>query len=154
MTTTPLTYAKTRDWPEIPVPVIPRHEVETVYSFGHYDGPRSGLVKWRDAYWYVKDFSVSDYGERYYWIITLTPKEQEYALRYGAAWAEFFSSSMSWRPDGHRMPLVHGKYAEVIGKVEKHTKEGRDLFNNEFPARPAPSEDADVVGYIESWSAY
>jgi hypothetical protein len=46
----PWTFAQAQDWPGAsPVPEVPRRDVETVYSFGHHDGPATGLVRARAA---------------------------------------------------------------------------------------------------------
>lgn len=144
-----MNYKDTWTWPEIPVEEVDREDLATLYSFGHYDGPGTGLIRWEEQLWYVSRFELESSR---YWIITLTPKEQEYALEYGKAWANHFHSGMSWNPNGARAPEKDGKYA--IRPTPGHltyTDEGHLAFQSLFPKRPEPGPDAEVVGSFTGW---
>jgi hypothetical protein len=148
-----MNYEDTHAWPGIPVDEIPREEISTLYSFGHYDGPYTGLVRWKEQFWYVSRFEHRECKmDVSYWIITLTPEQQEYALAYGKAWAEHFHSGMSWNPEGSRAPERYGKYAiRPTPSYLTYTDEGRAAFDILFPKRPEPDENAEVVGYFDGW---
>ena len=144
-----MNYEDTWSWPDIPVEEVLREELETAYSFGHYDGPGTGLILWEDEHWFVRRFAVHDSR---YWIIRLTPEQQEYALRYGKTWAEFFHRGMSWNPDGSKPAQKDGIYAHR--PTPNHltmTDEGREAFDKLFPKRPEPDSTAEVVGWFEGW---
>jgi len=142
-----MNYADTWAWPDIPVDAVDREEISTLYSFGHYDGPGTGLVLWRGEHWYVARFEI---GDPRYWLIRLTPEQQQYAAWYGAEWARLFHSGMSWNADGSRAPEVDG-----IHVVRRPGYRGMDeaeyaRFQAEHKV-PSPSNDAEVVGYFYGW---
>jgi len=144
-----MNYKDTWSWPNIPVDEVDREDIETCYSFGHYDGPGTGLILWEDQHWYVTRF---EYDDARYWIIQLTPEEQEYALQYGKTWADFFHQGMRWNPDGSHRKQKDGLYAHR--PTPNHltmTDEGRARFKELFPKRPEPSQTAEVVGWFKGW---
>lgn len=146
-------YKSTRSWPEAPVPLVLREEVATLYSFGHDDGPRTGLVRWKEELYYASDFCLSEDGLRCYWLVRLTSEQQAYALSYGETWRAFFTGAMSWTPDGERVETEPGPYAvEELRGCFSHTQEGRDKFSALFPKRPEPDESAEVCGYFMGWT--
>ena len=144
-----MNYEDTWSWPDIPVDEIDREEIETIYSFGHYDGPGTGLIYYNSEHYYVNRFEIRD--DRY-WIIRLTSEQQQYALDYGATWAMYFHTGMSWQPNGDKMPQNDGIYAH---RPTPHyltmTDEGKKCFNELFPKRPEPDSEAKVVGYFTGW---
>ena len=140
-----MNYEEARGWGEPPVPQVSREELETLYSYGHYDGPYTGLIRWKGAYWFACRFSYVDYR---YWIVALTSEQQEHALRYGKAWAEAFHNGMSWNPDGTPFPPVAGKY----GLFSDYGALARG-FAETYGERPEPSPEAEVVGYFDGWRA-
>lgn len=144
-----MNYEDTWSWPDIPVDEIDREEISTIYSFGHYDGPASGLILWDDQYWFVDKFEYL--GDRCFWIITLTPEQQKYALEYGKTWAHYFHSGMSWTPDGNRVPERDGIYSFREPGYLGVTEEGRKEFKKLYPKRPTPDADAKIVGYFVGW---
>ena len=143
-------FEDTYDWPpDPPVGEIDRRELSTLFSFGHYDGVGTGLVRWKDQLWYASRFEIH---ESRYWLVELTAEQQAYALRYGETWAEFFHSGMSWTPEGSSAPKTEGRYAiRPHPNLLTYTDEGREAFKKIFPVRPEPSEDARVVGYFNGW---
>lgn len=143
-----MNYEDTQAWPNIPVEEIEREDLATLYSFGHYDGPGTGLVRWGGACWYVSRFELHD---NRFWVIALTSEQQEYALRYGKAWAEHFHSGMTWSPEGSRAPRKDGQYALRTPNHLTYSEDGRKAFASKFPHRPTPDEDAKVVGYFNGW---
>jgi len=147
-----MNYEDTWSWPDIPVEPIDREEIATVYSFGHYDGPGTGLILWKGEYWYVTRFEGNPRDGRY-WVIQLTPEQQQYAVKYGKTWREFFHPGMSWHADGSsRRGEPDGIYAiRPTPNYLTMTDEGREKFKELFPSRPEPDEDAKVVGYFDGW---
>lgn len=144
-----MNFEDTWAWPDIPVDEIDREEIATLYSFGHYDGPGTGLIRWKGELWYVDRFEIRDSR---YWVIRLTPEQQKYALDYGRAWADHFHSGMSWNPDGSRAPEKDGKYAlRPTPNYLTYTDEGRAAFDALYRKRPVPDNDAEVVGYFNGW---
>lgn len=139
-------------WPEISVPLVPREEIATLYSFGHYDGPKTGLVRWKDELYYVFDFCIAEHDDRHYWLVRLTSAQQEYAVRYGATWQAFFTSAMAWTPEGVRQETPLGLYAVLKDKHIEHTAEGRARFEELFRERPEPEADAEICGYFIGWT--
>ena len=137
-------------WPEIPVEEIDRDEIEILYSFGHYDGPGTGLIKWKQEYYYVDRLKIND--DRF-WVIRLSEEQQEYALKYGEAWAEYFHTGMKWTPSGHRVEFKLGKYG-FQNESKNYTgihPAASQMFRSEYPSRPAPAKDAEVVGFFVGW---
>jgi hypothetical protein len=134
-------YDDINDWP--PYEDIPRRNIETVYSFGHYDGPATGLIKWRGMYWYAHRFETFD---NRYWIIELTSEQRKYAKWYGQEWAYLFNSGMSWTPNGDHVPRKAGIY-------EPNLDEHRDVYKrwNREHESPKPDPEAEVVGYFIGW---
>lgn len=142
-------YEDTWSWPDIPVDEVDREDIKTLYSFGHYDGPGTGLVYYDGEYYYVDRFRIRD--DRY-WIIRLTLEQQVYALEYGKTWEEYFHTGMSWQPNGDKMPQKDGIYAHRPSpRYLTMTDEGKERFAVLFPKRPEPDKDAEVVGYFEVW---
>lgn len=148
-----MNFAGLRDWGEPPVPCVPRSDVDTLYSIGHYDGPATAIVRWSGEIWYAERFDFRSIGirDRRYWLVRLTPKEQNYALRYCETWAAFFHSGHSWTATGQRVAPVLGRYGYKDGNYTGIQPEGRDEFDRLFPCAPAPSGAADVCGYFETW---
>jgi len=144
-----MNYEDTWSWPDIPVEEIDREEIATLFSFGHYDGPGTGLIRWKEQLWYVDRFELQSSR---YWVIALTPEQQDYAFRYGQAWADHFSSGMSWNPNGSRAPEKEGRYAlRPTPNLLTYSDEGRQAFDSLFPTSPEPDKGAEVAGYFDGW---
>lgn len=137
------------EWPpEPPVPYVPREQISTLYSFGHYDGPATGLIQWNGAFWYVERFEPRD--DRF-WIVQLTPAQQAAFYEYGKAWAAEFHSGMSWNPDGSRAPEHHGPGVIRDRNITSLRPGAHAAFRAKYPDVPRPDDDAPVVGYFVGW---
>lgn len=147
-----MNFSDTWSWLDMPVDEISRSKIEIVFSFGHNDGPASGLVKWKDEHWYVTRLKHQD--DRF-WVIRLTPEQQEYALNYGRTWGEFFHDGMSWNANGTRPNDGKlGKYSRYCGihaRSIENLSEGYVEFDKLFNRRPEPDKNAEVVGYFTGW---
>lgn len=143
-----MNYREALRWPpQPPVPYIDRDDLETVYSFGHYDGVGSGLIQWLDCYWFVERWSISSDS---YWIVRLTPEQQAYACWYGEEWARLFHSGMSWTPDGNRVPQKDGIHAIRTGNLLTLEEPAYGEFHKKY-LRPKPDDNAEVIGYFDHW---
>jgi hypothetical protein len=131
------------------IKLVPREDIETMYSFGHYDGPASGLAKWENEFWYIRRFGHDDYR---YWLIKLTKEEQEYAAWYGAEWKRLFSSAMSWNPDGTKAPEELGVFSisKHEGRMITYDSSEYQNFSTAYK-KPEPHIHAEVCGYFTSW---
>ncbi len=137
-------YKDTWLWPNILVDSVDREEIATLYSFSHYDGPATGLIQWRGEYWYADRFSLEDYR---YWIIRLTPVQQQYALNHGLEHSRAWGNSTTYNANGSRLPPMPGMYSKVPAEVDQA------LWSTYLAEHksPTPSEDAEVVGYFCHW---
>lgn len=147
-----MNYEDTISWPDIPVEEVDREELETIYSFGHYDGPGTGLIKWKEEYYWADRFEI---GSDRYWIIKISSDHAQRLLKWGQDWAHFFSSAMSWNPNGTRKPDQPGIYCTNLPfKGTQAEYERRRKFYQEWhQANPleTPPMDAKVVGYFRGW---
>jgi hypothetical protein len=143
-------FEDTLAWPPIPVPRIPRAEVETLYSLGHYDGPMTGLARWKGRLCYLSGFEYC--GTRCYWVIALTDEQATALLQRAERWAERYGLNMSWTPDGQAKPYARGNAINVWGP-DTFDNPWRKRFESEVPPQPDLS-GADVLGYISGWSMY
>lgn len=144
-----MNYEDTWSWPDIPVEEIDREEIETVFSFGHYDGPGSGLIKWDTEYYYFSRFEIRD--DRY-WIIELTEAEQKYAYWFGMEWARLFHNGCSYTPDGKKiLPSKEGIFGfqNQYGSIELNQEEYSNFSKNH--KHPEPNKNAKVVDYFTGW---
>lgn len=144
-------FYQTYTWGNPAVPEIPRSEIETCYSFTHYDGPATGLVYWKGHYALAVRFEM----DQRFWLVKLTPEQQVYALEYGKTWAEYFHNGCVYKPDGER---VNGNNRSTLGKYEHfdgtcmwHDAEGEKLFQQQFPTIPTADREAEVLGYFWNW---
>ncbi len=123
---------------------IPRDEIETIYSLTHYDGPRTGLVKWNDKHYFT---IVLDevYPRRYYLIDT--PQEYvECILKWCHEWIKYMNSAIVWKSDGTH-PLIDNSHRPLRDSLEA-VKWRKD---NKNPAYFLDFNDCDVVGYFIGW---
>lgn len=143
-----MTYEETFAWPCLPVKQVDREEVATLYSFGHHDGPATGLIWWNGEYWYVDRF---EFEGQCFWIVRLTEEQQKYALWYGTECGRQYSTSCTYNANGERVHRVLGPHAIQNGNVTR-----MDSTYDEFiktNKTPCPSLDAEVVGYFKGWRA-
>lgn len=140
----------TWSWPDIPVDEVSREELETLFSFGHYDGPATGLIKWENQYWWAERFNGRNDDK--YWIIELTKEEQELMFFYGSEWARLFHSGMRWKPDGTRWNVEAeiGIYGFKDKTYTGYDQEKYKEFNDKYK-RPQPKKEAKVIGYFTGW---
>jgi hypothetical protein len=142
----PFTYRQARSWPRIPVPEVEREEIETMYSLTHWDGPWSGLVRWRERVYFVEAFEQG--GDRNFWLVELPEEEAAALVRRAELWAERFSSSMTWNANGTRVPFRDGNARQVWGD---HPDHWHRFFEKEAGPLSIP-EEAPVIGYFREWS--
>lgn len=148
-----MNYEDARRWPTIPVDQVAREEVETLYSFGHYDGVGTGLIRWQGKLWWAERFATMD--DRY-WIIALDGPHARRLLARGREWANLFHSGMSWMPDGQRAPEADGPYCTNLpfkyGDEDEY--QHRHAFYVEWHKAnklEEPPKTAPVFGYFEDW---
>lgn len=142
-------YKDTWNWPEIPVECADREDIETIYSFGHYDGPKTGLVSWKSKFYYVDRFG-GDNSDNNYWLIELSDLEAEYCKLYGSEWARLFGSQMSWNPDGESGPFISGIHTITQTSYIGYDQAKYNEFRTTHPV-PKPSENAKVAAYFIGW---
>lgn len=136
-----------RNWPELGLEEIDRDELDTIYSFENHDGPACGLIRWKGQHWY---FDRSPDTHDFYFVVELTPDEQEYALHYGAEWARLFHNGMSWNPDGSQPEQVLGVYGRREKNLTTMDDEAYKKFHQDNK-RPEPGLDARVVACFYGW---
>ena len=134
-------------WPEIPVDMIPREDIQTLYSFGHYDGPGTGLISWNNKIYYASRFYVYDSK---YWIIELDEEEAIYAKWFGEEWSRLFHNNMTWNSDGTHKEFVPGIFSIVEGNRFGYDHEKHFEFMQKYEV-PSPKPEAKVVGWFDGW---
>lgn len=147
-----MTYEDALDWPDLPIEDVDREEIETLYSFGHYDGVGIGLIKWKERYYWAERFEI---GSDRYWIVEITEDHAQRLLKHGEEWAKLFSSAMSWYSDGTKKPYVPGLYCSdrPFYGTDKEYAQRSKYYQDWHQANPLeyPSMDAKVVGYFRMW---
>lgn len=126
-----MNYKDIKDWPIVPVEEIERDDIETLYSFGSYDGPYTGLIKWNGKFYWASRFSIDDYR---YWVIEL---DQDHGQRLfeDSRNSDAIAYKRNGKPAFTGTPLEHKKL-ESFKKTSSFEK---------------PADDAKVVGYFLWW---
>jgi hypothetical protein len=135
---------------EAVAPYISREDIVTVWSLGHYDGPGSGLVKYKDK-WYLALCEDMMVDERIFWLVD--PGEER--MKELLTWAEDRFAAYGncrWTPDGK------DDCDENRGTLGKYGSPGYDERRTEWesthkhPMAPRDAEPNDiVVGYFCNW---
>lgn len=145
----PFTYRDARRFSSIPVSKISKPKIETLYSLAHLDGPMTGLVSWKGRIYYASGFESS--GNRNYWIVYLTDEQIDSLLKQAKLWAERFSNSMTWLPDGRQEPYKKGNALEVWGPETKENRWYERFLEEAPPYSYSDLLNQPVVGYMDGW---
>jgi hypothetical protein len=135
-------------WPPAPpVPEVERGEIATLYSLGHYDGPATGLVRWRSRIWYVRRMD-RDERPRRFWLVEIPQADAAALMAWSEARVLAYGPGMAWNPDGSRR-------GDADGSLGSHTApEFQAKADAWRKANPVPDLDlsgAAVVGWFCSW---
>lgn len=131
-------------------PYIPREEIVTVWSLGHYDGPGSGLVMHKDK-WYLALCEDMQAHERIFWLVDPGVERMAELLRWAEARFAAYGNCR-WTPDGHDSPDPnHG----TLGKYDSPGYDDRRAkwdaaHKHPMCLRSAEEEDV-VIGHFCGW---
>lgn len=139
------TYQEARNFPQIPVPEIERSEIETLYSFSHYDGPCTGLVRWKNRVYFVDNSSFSSSQDRMYWLVDLSDEQANNLLNLAEMYVRYFGNSMLWNPDGTRNTM---RQCPAMSPEER--KSFILLIDSHRHLLDLP-KDSKVLGYFLGW---
>lgn len=117
---------------DLPGPCIPREDIETLYSLGHYDGPGSGLVRWKGDIYLAHCFDMFASQGRAFYLFKLPPERIEAIL----TWCKTSVGSVAWSPDGKRLDR---SFSERVARKD---------FS---PPDREPPEGAPTLGYFIHW---
>lgn len=129
---------------DLPGPCIPREDIETLYSLGHYDGPGSGLVRWKGDIYLADCFDMFAHQGRAFYLFKL-PQERIEAL---LTWCRGYMANRSiehggiaYDPDGKRL--------QILPQVNRAAADAWRAANP-CPDREPP-DGAPTLGYFVHW---
>lgn len=137
-----------------PVDEFARSEIETLYSFGHYDGVGIGLVRFRGKLCWAERWDTETH---LYWLVELKEDHGERLLKRGEEWRRLFSSGMSWAPNGEKLPYVPGEHCTTEQGLSEEERTRREAFYRQWHAEhplEVPPLDAQVIGFFRDWALF
>lgn len=138
-------YQEAKLFPHIPVSEIERSEIETLYSFSHYDGPCTGLVRWKNRVYFVENISHSGPYSNAYWLVELTAKHADLLLELAELYFQYFGNVILWNQDGTRnttreCPTISLEEREAI----------KNLIDSQRHLFDIP-KSSKILGYFLEW---
>jgi len=123
---------------------IAREQIETLWSLGHYDGPMTGLVKYKDKTCLATCPFHLNHRPRIFLMVEISEEKRKSLI----SWLEKrykVAGNMKYNPDGTRDNLE-------ISHMTRAFQRAIDLFrkDNPFPSW-GPEDDADIVGWFRGW---